>query len=591
DNVDKPLRDLVNRANFELQPDIGAFLWINQLKLSDEAFYKCDVTYIQGSCPSLTSVYLEIHVTPSRASIDHNGVAVKHGQRVGPLNEGDELKLKCNVNGGKPPPSLSWYQIDKDKVEEVVGKDAIERDGNMTTLELVKKLTRNDLRTKYECRVTHASLLANDTKLNSRVELDLNVGAVSMEIIGPADELRESDIVVMQCIAYNSRPQMTIKWMNGSKLLTENRFEIDASDNQDGTVTSRSYLQITVSRFDHKAKIECQATNVATKEPLVQSIQLFVQFNINRLFSEQTFHRVTLDAPQVVIQPQPGIVVNESQESVSVYCTYEANPATLYEEETRWFKDGQELLLNESANHFISSGGYNGSFPVLTILNLSRADSGDYLCEVANLMGRGRSKQVVRIDVLYPPTVHLRIHPDPSIGTMVKEGDDLRFLCELIDGNPLNVSKVKWIRTNNDGNDVVINETSRNEIVWQAIDRTLTGNYSCQAVNEAGSSEISNMVEVDVKYLPSAAKIIRVNDSEAVKGEHFALECLVAALGKPAAHEYLWELNGVPLDNERDAQLHIISVNLSVRGNYSCAALSLVGAGPKGTFCFLLYPI
>ncbi|RWS24237.1 neuromusculin-like protein, partial [Leptotrombidium deliense] len=168
------------------------------------------------------------------------------------------------------------------------------------------------------------------------------------------------------------------------------------------------------------------------------------------------------------------------------------------------------------------------------------------------------------------------------------EGDDVRLLCDVVDGNPVNVTRVKWIKRNSDGTDAVINETSGNVIVWESVDRSLTGNYSCVAENAAGWSNISNSLEIDVKYLPGTATVRQTNGEYAVKGKQLILRCDVESMGKPEAYEYLWEQNGDPLSSERDATLYIDNVNLSVRGNYSCAAVSRVGIGPKGKLSLTL---
>lgn len=62
DAVEKPLRDLVSRAKFTLSSKESAWpsLELDKLRYSDETYYKCDVTYIQGKCPSLTLVRLEV---------------------------------------------------------------------------------------------------------------------------------------------------------------------------------------------------------------------------------------------------------------------------------------------------------------------------------------------------------------------------------------------------------------------------------------------------------------------------------------------------------------------------------------------------
>lgn len=43
----------------------------------------------------------------------------------------------------------------------------------------------------------------------------IKVGAKSIEIVGPTDQIREGDVAVMQCIAYSSKPQVQIVWKNG----------------------------------------------------------------------------------------------------------------------------------------------------------------------------------------------------------------------------------------------------------------------------------------------------------------------------------------------------------------------------------------
>ncbi|GIX73283.1 ig-like domain-containing protein [Caerostris extrusa] len=55
DAVEKPLQELANpdRADFFLR-ESTAFLRISPLRIEDDGTYKCDVTYVQGKCPSLS---------------------------------------------------------------------------------------------------------------------------------------------------------------------------------------------------------------------------------------------------------------------------------------------------------------------------------------------------------------------------------------------------------------------------------------------------------------------------------------------------------------------------------------------------------
>lgn len=109
------------------------------------------------------------------------------------------------------------------------------------------------------------------------------------------------------------------------------------------------------------------------------------------------------------MQPQSGLRINEGQDSVTIFCTYDANPMALLPNDTKWFKDG--LQLDTSSSQYLTSGGTGGEYPKLTIYDLTRNDTGDYGCEVSNLMGTGRPKQALRLDVFFVPSVVLQIYP------------------------------------------------------------------------------------------------------------------------------------------------------------------------------------
>lgn len=54
DTHSKPMGSLAGRAHFILHNNSNAEMHLRSLNVSDEGTYKCDVTYVQGKCPSLT---------------------------------------------------------------------------------------------------------------------------------------------------------------------------------------------------------------------------------------------------------------------------------------------------------------------------------------------------------------------------------------------------------------------------------------------------------------------------------------------------------------------------------------------------------
>jgi hypothetical protein len=287
------------------------------------------------------------------------------------------------------------------------------------------------------------------------------------------------------------------------------------------------------------------------------------------------------------MEPQNGLIVNESADMVNIYCTFTSNPPELIENSTLWYKDNELLPLNDTTHYISQLSGY----PILTIVNLTRNDSGSYYCTLSNQIGVGKPEAPVLLNVLYPPTVNLQIYPNPSQGFTIKEGDDVRMICDIIDGNPLNASKVKWMKNSGElVNELDGESTAQKEITWLSISRSLTGNYTCLAISDAGSSQISNFVEIDVSYPPSKALIRQLNGIYAIKGKNLTLECIVSDLGKPSIDtEYLWEnADGIPFESKGPI-LHITNLKLIDRGNISCAAVNEVGLGPKGRFEIVPY--
>lgn len=138
---------------------------------------------------------------------------------------------RCAVTGGKPKATLSWHQIDKSGRSSKLGEEFVRNityEGNVTSLELAKKLSRDDLNARYECRVEHGAISDADAeKYSARTSLDLNgkntaclfleartvliinlaltcvnysllVGATALEMYGPQDEVQEGDVVQFQ---------------------------------------------------------------------------------------------------------------------------------------------------------------------------------------------------------------------------------------------------------------------------------------------------------------------------------------------------------------------------------------------------------
>lgn len=289
------------------------------------------------------------------------------------------------------------------------------------------------------------------------------------------------------------------------------------------------------------------------------------------------------------MEPQNGVTVNESTPMVKIYCTYLANPSQLLENETIWFKDGRRLDISDRSRYIIESVTNS---PTLVIMDVTRNDTGHYHCTLANTFGSGVPNSSIYLNVLYPPIVSLFVYPNPSSSDyLLKEGDDLRMVCDIHDGNPRSASRMRWLKNNGETFSELDGDTStQKELSWLSIPRSLTGNYTCQAISEAGASELSNEIEIIVHYPPGKSIIRLLDEPHPIKGRNLTLECIVNDYGSPSDHtEYHWENSDGMVFESRQPILTIQNVRIVNRGNISCSAVNEVGFGARGQFELIPY--
>ncbi|XP_071034421.1 hemicentin-1 isoform X2 [Parasteatoda tepidariorum] len=547
DAVEKPLQELANpdRADFYLE-DSSAYLKISPLRIEDDGTYKCDVTYVQGKCPSLSFATLVTYAQPSSPSIEHNGKATVNGSVLGPYYEGHTLSLECETFGGKPTPEVSWYNGGEELESE--SKVRIEKNGASSVTSMMQmSLEREDLGANIECHVDNEAI---DEPLVSWVKIDLHVGPISLEVEGPTTPVVSGNSVTFICTIEGAKPWANATWFNRSDVLNiEPRTQIDLRE--DGTFTTISAVNVIVSRHDHQGTFYCKGTNNAmqakNEAPLLKSLDIQVLY-----------------PPAVIMQPTGGVLVNESDSAI-IYCTYEANPFNI--SDVLWFHEGVQLTVPTSGKYESSIQGY----PTLTIRNVQKEDRGMYSCSLANAIGRGNATNEAEVNVLFPPIVEATIAPED-----VKEGESISLFCDILEGNPQNLLRVRWYKE-----DELLHETTEREIVWLGVSRNSSGIYSCEGENAAGWGEESEKKELIVKYLPGPSKLYEM-DPPAVKGETSFLHCEVNDTGLPPASVYRWEKNGELLATTSSENYTTDPHGVRAEGNYSCSAVNEVGVGPKG---------
>ncbi|XP_054708263.1 hemicentin-1-like [Uloborus diversus] len=555
DTHSRPMGDLAGRAHFG--PRDG--LHLRNLGVADEGIYKCDVTYVHGKCPSLTLTRLRALMKPSAPELYINSNPVFNAtETVGPYIEGTHLVVDCRSSGGRPPPNISLLNgtrvIPTQQQQQQTREGADGGSDVIATARFV--LSRWDLESKIECRVESDAV---PTPISRIVKLDVHVSPVSLRLRGPTTPVVAGEMVSLTCTAEGARPPAHIAWFNRS-IEVSPRPPQSRDLMSDATWRTSSTLVFVASRHDHRAEFRCEGRNEVQEtegqSPLIHAITLEVLY-----------------PPSVWVEPEEGLTVNETGEA-TLTCGFSANPPNVTE--VTWYKQDTPLSNNPA-----SSASAPPSIHLL-LRNISRKDTGSYSCHVRNAFGRGNSSNSVSIKVLYPPTV--RITVTPSVAT---ELSDAVLQCHPVDGNPLELSEVRWFR---DGQTILSDEGGESEIRLSNLTRWHTGNYSCRGLNTAGWSRNSETEYLDLHYPPGSAHITLL-EAHALKGQTVTLSCELDDLGHPPANKYLWE--SPTGEHPRrvatpDSVLRMEGVGAGAEGVYFCAGRNEAGTGPLGHYSLKL---
>ncbi|XP_025829634.1 limbic system-associated membrane protein-like [Agrilus planipennis] len=238
----------------------------------------------------------------------------------------------------------------------------------------------------------------------------------------------------------------------------------------------------------------------------------------------------------------------------------------------RWYKDGR-LLVDSSIpqrpapDRFTLWG--NGS---LQVVKIEPKDTAEYMCEIIRPYPWSTIQQIHAIEVLHPPSVT----PDPISGVLrVKIGEQVWMSCKP-QGVPYPI--MNWYK---EGVELKLLD-HRELLKFIAIDRSLSGNYTCVARNGVGNPA-SAKIRLIINYPPEL--MTHRSTIFTAPGIKVELKCDVSA-DPPATVQ--WLKDNIPIDlNYRimeidDENQHILvirNVTSDDFGEYTCRAHNKMGHG------------
>ncbi|XP_055371722.1 hemicentin-1 [Condylostylus longicornis] len=439
-----------NRAYFLFDKDPGE-LAVQSTKESDSGVYRCRVDYKVAQTRN-SIVNLTVITPPERISIrDDSGI--ERSTVVGPYSEGDVVSLKCEVYGGKPTPSISWY---RDGIP-VASETNIVPNARYVQSEIsLGPLGREDLKSRLTCRANNHP---RATPLESIVEIDMNFAPLNIKLLGAHQPLSAGRRYDLLCQSSGSRPPAVITWWRDGQRLEETK-ETTSSDGNQTTST----LSITLSRSDAGKYLSCRAYNQAVpSDPLEDGWRLDIQY-----------------IPETIVRLGTSLDPNAIREGTDVYfdCLITAHPSVY---KVEWRHNGRPLPHNISQGVIISNHS-------LVLQGVSRATAGNYSCVGHNAEGDGISPPF-KLNILYAPTC---MPNQPRIYGVAKQ-EDAKIKC-IVDANPPDV-EFKWTFNNSaESIDVATSHISRSgtssTVTYTPVTELDYGTLLCIASNKIGRQKV-----------------------------------------------------------------------------------------------------
>ncbi|CAB0016635.1 unnamed protein product [Nesidiocoris tenuis] len=223
---------------------------------------------------------------------------------VGPLTEGSDLVLTCEVRGGEPTPTVSWFINDKlvqGRVETV--------QNNVVVNKLdISKLLRSHLNTTYKCQASNTKLM---TPTEKTVRLEMFLKPTSVELLTKPIELVADEEYSISCEARGSRPQAELTWLRENRKFKRGKGE--------STVWFQ-YLKPLGGSTRHTEPTRPRTTSYSSIQTTIVPISCWRDCRVTG--------RVKTDAP-VCAASEPVIVGASLEEAVRVKCAVSADPAEL----------------------------------------------------------------------------------------------------------------------------------------------------------------------------------------------------------------------------------------------------------------------
>ncbi|XP_077562532.1 protein turtle-like isoform X2 [Haemaphysalis longicornis] len=427
-----------------------AHLHIDPVREGDAGEYRCRVDFRRARSVN-TVINLKVIVPPGDPVIMDEDRRRLEGL-VGRFSEGRNLRLLCEVEGGKPRPVVTWWR-DKRLVDSnfsFVGDGKVARNW----LE-IGELKRSDFLSVLTCQAANNNVTV---AVSRSITLDMNLIPLDVAIQPPRRPLSSGRPVELVCSSSGSRPAAMLTWWKGGEQL------LSAKEHQGGHEgTSSSVLPFTPSREDNGAVLSCRAEN-----------QFIPGSAIEEGWKLDVFYK-----PRASLRLGQNLREDDIREGRDVYleCEVDANPPAA---EVTWLFEGREVTTNTSAGVIVSSQS-------LVLQKVHRLRRGRYTCVAMNREGHGTSNEFA-LRIKYAPVCK----PDQKHVYGVSRHESVSVRCEL-EADPADVTFYWRFNSSSSGKRLDLASYShaltRSTAVYSPLGEDDFGFLLCWGANEIGKQQ------------------------------------------------------------------------------------------------------
>ncbi|KOC66691.1 Neural cell adhesion molecule 1, partial [Habropoda laboriosa] len=445
--------DLGKRTYFQIGDGHRAKLKVTKVTYKDQGIFRCRVDFIDSPTRNFR-VNLTLVEEPSKPVIyDAQGREVTGVG--GPFLEGYNLALTCQVAGGRPKPTVTWWKDGK-ILDGVVDTISVGSPSKFTVNHLfIDKVTRSIWGTKLECRAQSPPMLAPIVR---EVPLDIYLKPAIVKIILSEDQIFAGRPIAARCETWGSSPAARIIWRLGGQVIGDPN--VSTTQRSNSTV---SKLALALGKDDDGKELTCRAENPRFPGGVLEQTKI-----LNVAYP-----------PAVSVELAKGHVLDTLREGddLRLVCNVESNPPP-----TRvvWYHKDNRLKHDVAEGTLVASN-------TLTLRVLTLAHTGEYSCEAINSVGEGRSPPIY-IRMKYVPRCKAG-HERRQVTVGRHKTVSLR--CE-VDAVPKDVVRFSWMYNGTLGDVLPIpNSRAENNGLVSVLEYTPTadtdfGTLACWASNNVG---------------------------------------------------------------------------------------------------------